>query len=75
MPNNSNEVENSCKSVLKSDIYAKYKPRPIREIRSVVLEMIDEHNNLEKTTLKLSRLSHSIPYWMYKKVVVFFENN
>jgi len=65
----------SYKNVYKKDIYNMYKPRAEKEIRNVVREFIIEHNNLESTSLKLSLNSHSVPYWLYEKIVAFFDNN
>jgi len=65
----------SYNNVYKKEIYDKYKPRAVKEIRSVIREFIMEHNNLKSTTLKLSLNSHSVPYWLYQKIVAFFDEN
>lgn len=65
----------SYNNVYKKDIYNMYKPRAEKEIRCVIREFIMEHNNLKSTALNLSLNGHSVPYWLYEKIVAFFDEN
>jgi len=65
----------SYNNVYKDFIYKKYSPRPKKEIRIVIRQFILEHNNSKDTKFELSFFSHSVPYWLYQKIVRFFETN
>jgi len=63
----------SLKDVYKSEIYNEFKPKPIRLIRNLIVELVREHNKNNKNQLSLK--AHTVPYFIYNKVVDFYSDN